>query len=63
MPACRVNEQWVDTHIEACGHYLGNKPLVLQEYNMPACNEREGYFEFVSVPLDMLWLHGGNLAP
>lgn len=33
---CSFNKGWLDCHIEACKTQLGGKPLVIQEYNMPA---------------------------
>jgi hypothetical protein len=44
----RFNKQWLERHIEAAAKELGGKPLVLQEYNMPACDQRTELFELVS---------------
>ncbi|WIA09185.1 hypothetical protein OEZ85_008596 [Tetradesmus obliquus] len=41
------NKQWLDCHLEACSKHLGNKPLVLQEYNMPQCPQRTQYYDYV----------------
>lgn len=46
--AASFNKQWLDCHLEACSKHLGNKPLVLQEYNMPQCPQRTQYYDYVS---------------
>jgi hypothetical protein len=54
-PCCRCtaadfsfNKAWLASHLEACKTQLGNKPLVLQEYNMPQCPQRTAYYNHVS---------------
>jgi len=49
VSACSFNKRWLDDHIEASKTYLGGKPLVLQEYNMPASSLslRLEYYDYV----------------
>jgi hypothetical protein len=46
--AASFNKAWLASHLEACRTLLGNKPLVLQEYNMPQCPQRTEYYRHVS---------------
>jgi hypothetical protein len=48
LAAARFDKMWLDVHLQACKQYLGNKPLVLQEYNLPTCPQRSQYYEYVS---------------
>jgi hypothetical protein len=45
------NKKWVDDHMAACKQELGNKPLVVQEYNMPAGPQRQRLHNHVSCQL------------
>lgn len=45
------NKHWLDCHIEACKAHLGGKPLVLQEYNMPAGPQRLEYYSYIKQAL------------
>jgi len=45
------DERWLETHIQACKTVLGNKPLVLQEYNLPEYagpGLRKEYFDYLT---------------
>jgi hypothetical protein len=46
--AARFDKLWLDVHLDACKKHLGNKPLVVQEYNLPASPQRSQLFSYVS---------------